>query len=164
MALISIYKEGINMTEIHINYDTSKIQTVLNTVKDYNASALDQRGDNRNIAKLLVGNGLQLAIEGDPEIVGNNSIDGATEYLLTVVPEWCRDNDTLDSADNEQIKEMFNNYYSEMHLKKPSNCWISNLEVLVLEHDWSNMTSSIQSLKDFGDYLAGNLSVDFGNK
>lgn len=151
------------MTEVHINYNTSKLQTVINTVKEYNDAPIENRGDNRDVANLLVGSGLLLAVEGDPESEDPET-DDVTNYILTVVPEWCRDDHFLDGSDLKDIKEEFASYYSLIEEQRPSDMWRSKLQIVVMVEEWGTMTDRFLSLPEFGDEIAGYISAEFGNE
>ena len=151
------------MTEIHIDYDTAHIKAVIDAVDEHNASPENERKDNRDISvELMHCYGDKLAVQGDPN--SDCEEQNTTEYLLTVVPEWCNDDSELDGSNDETIKRIFDEFYLETGLSKPSDLWHSKLQIIVLVHDWSTMTARHLTLKEFGDEMAGYVSADFGNE
>ena len=148
------------MTKVTINYDPKLIKEIIKSINKYNALPKnDYKRDFQNLinrfsAKL---NDKPLAQIDDLEANDNNRI----EYWLTIVPEWCLNQNTLEGAEEDDMQFMFDEYYQNNLSNKPTDKMKANTDLMVLCEDLSVMTSYAISLDDFKKQLKHLLDDDF---
>lgn len=142
------------MKKITINYDPDEINKIIELVRAYNCDH-----ENRDMAALekeAFGekDSLLIAYEGDLEN------DLYTEYLLTIVPEWCHDLDTLQTSNVSDLVDLFNQYYEDLGYI-PEDMYKTDVTIQVLVHDFCNMSSEVMDLTEFVDYVTECMKADF---
>ena len=142
------------MNKLTINYQPEEITKIIKAVNDYNAS--HNRQDMNILLNKLFSNSdsLEIACDGEP------TSDNRTDYLLTVVPVWCHDLDTLETADEDDLDDMFNEYFSDSPTI-PNSKDESDLMIQFLSHDYLSMTSEVMDLTQFVNEMTANLKYDF---
>ena len=131
-----------------------KIAKVINTVNKYNAN--HNHRDMDGLVKKLFGDSdsLRIAYNGDP------ASDNYKDYLLTVVPVWCRDLDALETANKDDLNHTFKKYYYASSFI-PDNMHESDLTVQVLSHDYQSMTSQVMDLAQFVKVMTESMQCNF---
>lgn len=142
------------MQKLTINYEPDQISKIIEAVRAYNCDHV-----NRNMTALEKetfgeNDSLLIAYEGDLES------DIHTEYLLTIVPEWCHDLDTLQNADANDLADLFHQYYEDLGYM-PEDMYKSDVTIQVLVHNYATMTSEVMDLSEFVDYVTEGIKSDF---
>lgn len=148
------------MNKLLVYYDSDAVYRLLEAVQDFNTLPVD---DSMRNLKLLFNqnfgeNQTSMLVARRGEINGNDRKD----YLLTVTPEWCLNLEMLEDGDQENLKKLFEQYYSNnVFAQKPKDMWKADLSVNVLVKDVETMDSNVITLDEFQREISEIIQKDF---